>query len=97
MHEAEKKHEVATSLVDMWLIFTGAVNLAVNKPADQTNTWNDTYNASKAVNGITDDTEDYTYTLTKTGTKWWKVNLEAKYSIGRIELYKRKNSGSSMY
>ena len=60
----------------------------MNKPAEQINDYSADYPASKAVNG---QSNDYTLTESSDGEKWWKVDLEDKYSIGRIELYNRPN------
>ena len=86
---------LASKIICRYFIYlTGGVNLAVNKPADQIDTWanNPQFGAYKAVNGITDDISDFTFTRTSNGIKWWKVDLEAKYTIGRILLYNSKYS-----
>ena len=75
-------------------VVNGAVNLALNKSAEQINDYSAAYQASNAVNGITDD---YTLTESSNGEKWWKVDLEDKYSIGRIELYNSPESDECMY
>ena len=64
--------------------------MALNKPAEQSSDLNvRVFPASKAVNGITDEANDFSHTEPSDYLKWWKVDLEAKYSIGRIELYNR--------
>ena len=82
----------------IFLVVEGAVNLALNKPTEQINDDDDaTYPASNAVNGITDSSSDYTLTESSDGEKWWKVDLEDKYSIGRIDLFNRPDSDECMY
>ena len=63
--------------------------MALNKPAEQNNVLFAQFPASKAVNGIFDDRWDFSHTKPSDYLKWWKVDLEAVYSIGRIELYNR--------
>ncbi|XP_067943020.1 uncharacterized protein [Watersipora subatra] len=64
---------------------TTAVNLALNRPAQQSSTLS-SYTADLAVNG---GTGDFTHTISSDDDKWWMVNLQAKYSVGRIILYNR--------
>ena len=78
-------------------VVKGAVNLALNKSAEQIDDYSADYPASNAVNGITDSISDYTLTESSDGEKWWKVDLEDKYSIGRIELYNRPDPDECMY
>ena len=68
---------------------TGGENLALNKPATQSTSYSDDYLADKAVNGITGDTSDCSHTASGDKSKWWKVDLQSKYSIGKILLYNR--------
>ena len=58
-------------------------SLAHAKPTRQST--EDCSSSSLAVNGIY---TDFTHILAN-GTKWWIVNLTAKYSIGSIELNNR--------
>ena len=81
----------------IYFVVNGAVNLALNKPAEQISDYSADYPASNAVNGITDLSSDYTLTESSDGEKWWKVDLEDKYSIGRIELYNRPDPAECMY
>ena len=67
------------------------MNVALNKPASQSSTYSASYPASKAVNGITDGSSDFSHTNASNRVKWWKVDLQAKYTIGRIKLYNRPN------
>ena len=69
-------------------IDTGNVNLALNKPATQSSEYkNGQYPARRAVNG---GLEDFSHTAEgETGTKWWKVDLQAAYNIRKILLYNR--------
>ena len=68
----------------------GAVNLALNKPAEQSHHSDESlYPASKAVNGIYGDPRDFTHTTLNSYIKWWTVNLQSKYSIGRITVCNR--------
>ena len=70
-------------------ILLGGENLALNKPATQSTNYSNDYLADKAVNGITGDKTDCSHTAGGDKSKWWKVDLQAKYSIGRILLYNR--------
>ena len=70
-------------------LFSGPANVALKKPTAQISTLNRKYPASKAVNGITDGFLDFTHTRPSDDPKWWKVDLEGNYIIGRIELYNR--------
>ena len=73
--------------------FVGAVNLALNKPARHSHPANEKdYPASKAVNGIYGDADDFSVTDVTSDIKWWTVNLQSKYSIARITLYNRATS-----
>ena len=36
---------------------------------------------------------DYSQTETSDDSKWWTVDLQSKYSIGRIELYAKEDDG----
>ena len=66
------------------------MNLAYNKPARQSHTPDVvTDAASNAVNGIFNN-NDYSNTGSSGGSKWWMVDLQSKYSIGRVELYFRE-------
>ena len=48
------------------------------------------HSAGNAVNGIF---TDYSQTETSNDPKWWTVDLQSKYSIGKVELYNRKEFG----
>ena len=36
---------------------------------------------------------DYSQTETSTDPKWWTVDLQSKYSIGKIQLYAKESDG----
>ena len=42
------------------------------------------------MNGIYDD---YSYTEISADPTWWTVNLQSKYSIGRVELHSQEQNG----
>ena len=86
----ENKSDVV-SIYSAYFLFSEARNIAINKPAAQSSDYSKKYPATNAVNG---DIDDFSHTLPD-DAKWWKVNLVAKYSIRRIELYNRK--GFCMY
>ena len=65
------------------------MNLAQEKPTGQGST-SGSGTSSNAVNGIF---TDYSSTETSNDPKWWTVDLQSKYSIGRIELYNREGFG----
>lgn len=72
-----------------WPIFMslpGATNLALGKPAAQGSTYHELYTADKAVNG---DLNDFSRTSDSDANKWWTVDLEKKYSIGKIIVHNR--------
>ena len=74
-------------------IIVGAVNLALNKPARDSHSADESlYPASKAVNGKYGDANDFSLTDVTSDIKWWTVNLQSKYSIGGITLYNRATS-----
>ena len=66
----------------------GNENLALNKPAEQSTTLENIYQAEIAVNGLYGD---FTHTEDSGGTQWWKVDLEGRYSIAKIKIYNRRN------
>ena len=68
----------------------GNENLALNKPAEQSTTLAqaDRVEAGIAVNG---DYNDYTHTEQSGGTRWWKVDLQGRYSIAKIKIYNRRD------
>ena len=77
-------------------MFTGRVNIALNKPAEQSSDYRAYYPASRAVNGIIQGDDEFSHTLNSGGIKWWKVNLENKYSLGQIKLYNRAGFSKSL-
>ena len=71
-------------------MFTGRVNLARDKPAEQSSTLGPAYSASRAVNGVTQGSLEFSHTNSEDVIKWWKVDLKNKYTIGEIKLYNRE-------
>ena len=66
------------------------MNLALNKPARDSHSADESlYPASKAVNGKYGDANDFSLTDVTSDIKWWTVNLQSKYSIGRITVCNR--------
>ena len=90
LHDRLLEHNAHSSLhVSYTWLFVEPNNLAYNKPARQSSTSN-TDAASNALNGIF---TDYSQTETNDDPKWWTVDLQSKYSIGRIKLYEREGDG----
>lgn len=71
------------------------VNIAYGKQATQSSTLNWSgydWNANLALDNVTTFTGDNCQCCsgtTNTSPKWWKVDLEQEYNIGKIELYGR--------
>ena len=82
-------------LTNILFIFAGTINLAFNKPAEQISTLPG-YTADKAVNGVSDELDDYSSTNSTIGTKCWKVDLQVKYTIEKIILYSRVGEGKQL-
>ena len=78
----------------MCLLFSGSVNIALNKPATQSSTWTPSshiYTADRAVDG---DENTATATADEQHPSWWKVDLQDIYSIEEIELILPATRGS---
>ena len=87
-HKSTYSYNYLKSLIaaNVFALILAPVNLAYDKPARQSHTPNvATDAASNAVNGKYND-NDYSNTGSSGGSKWWMVDLQSKYSIGRVEL-----------
>ena len=64
-----------------------AGNLALGKQTTQSST-DAPYSSSRAVNG---DYNDFTLTIDRAESRWWRVDLGNIYNFGQIKLYNRKD------
>ena len=62
---------------------SGAVNLALRRPATQSSTQGSSYRASKAVDG----TDSFSATGRYDFRPWWKVQLAYPVWVGQVEIH----------
>ena len=70
------------------IAFTGDVNFALNRPANQSTTRLDNV-AGYAVDGITDNDDLCTHTATGDIHPWWKVQLAFPINVTHVEIMNR--------